>query len=109
MGLSFTVLFIFLPNLSFHLSGVLQGICFRYTAKKKKTKQNKTVPFPGTRETFQTSGLANPGSDPSFALDKLCEPSTSLVAQMVKNPPAIQETRVRSLSQEDFLEKEMAT
>ena len=33
----------------------------------------------------------------------------SLVAQMVKNMPAIQETRVQSLSQEDPLEKEMAT
>ena len=31
----------------------------------------------------------------------------SLVAQMVKNPPAVQETRVRSLSQEDPLEEEM--
>ena len=28
---------------------------------------------------------------------------------MVKNPPAMQETRVRSLGQEDPLEKEMAT
>ena len=28
---------------------------------------------------------------------------------MVKNPPAMQETRVRSLGQEDSLEKEMAT
>ena len=28
---------------------------------------------------------------------------------MVKNPPAMQETQVRSLSQEDPLEKEMAT
>ena len=28
---------------------------------------------------------------------------------MVKNPPAMQEMRVRSLSQEDPLEKEMAT
>ena len=28
---------------------------------------------------------------------------------MVKNPPAMQETRVRSLGQEDFLEEEMAT
>ena len=28
---------------------------------------------------------------------------------MVKNPPAIQEMQVRSLSQEDPLEKEMAT
>ena len=33
----------------------------------------------------------------------------SLVAQRVKNLPAMQETRVRSLSQEDPLEKRMAT
>ena len=30
----------------------------------------------------------------------------SLVAQMVKKPPAMQETHVRSLGQEDALEKE---
>ena len=34
---------------------------------------------------------------------------TSLVAQTVKNLPAMWETWVRSLSQEDPLEKEMAT
>ena len=33
----------------------------------------------------------------------------SLVAQMVKNLPAIQETRVQSLSWEDLLDKGMAT
>ena len=33
----------------------------------------------------------------------------SLVAQTVKNPPAIQETRVRSLGWEDPLEEGMAT
>ena len=33
----------------------------------------------------------------------------SLVAQTVKNLPAIQETRVQSLGWEDPLEKEMAT
>ena len=33
----------------------------------------------------------------------------SLVAQMVKNLPAMQETWVRFLGQEDPLEKEMAT
>ena len=33
----------------------------------------------------------------------------SLVAQLVKNLPAMQETRVRSLGWEDSLEKEMAT
>ena len=34
---------------------------------------------------------------------------TSLVAQMVKNLPAMQETQVQSLGQEDPLEKGMAT
>ena len=33
----------------------------------------------------------------------------SLVAQLVKNLPAVQETQVQSLGQEDFLEKGMAT
>ena len=33
----------------------------------------------------------------------------SLVAQSVKNLPAVQETQVRSLGREDPLEKEMAT
>ena len=33
----------------------------------------------------------------------------SLVAQMGKNPPAVQETQVQSLGQEDPLEGEMAT
>ena len=33
----------------------------------------------------------------------------SLVAQMVKIPPAMQKTQVRSLGQEDNLEKGMAT
>ena len=33
----------------------------------------------------------------------------SLVSQMVKPPPAMQETRIRSLGWEEPLEKEMAT
>ena len=33
----------------------------------------------------------------------------SLLAQMVKNPPAMKETRVQSLGQEDSLKEEMAT
>ena len=33
----------------------------------------------------------------------------SMVAQMVKHLPAMQETQVQSLGQEDPLEKEMAT
>ena len=35
--------------------------------------------------------------------------SITLVAQMVKKLPAMQETQVRSLGQEDLLEKGMAT
>ena len=35
--------------------------------------------------------------------------TASLVAQLVKNPPAMQETWVRSLGWEDFLEKGKAT
>ena len=35
--------------------------------------------------------------------------TASLVAQLVKNPPAMQETWVRSLGREDPLEKGMAT
>ena len=34
---------------------------------------------------------------------------SSLVAQLVKSLPSMQETRVQSLGQEDPLEKEMAT
>ena len=37
------------------------------------------------------------------------DPSGSLVAQMVKNLPAVRETWVLSLGQEDPLEKGMAT
>ena len=39
----------------------------------------------------------------------LAKGTHSLVAQMVKNPPVMQETWVQSLGQEDALQKEMAT
>ena len=38
----------------------------------------------------------------------MCYEQASLVAQRVKNLPAIQGTQIRSLDQEDPLEKEMA-
>ena len=44
----------------------------------------------------------------SFAVQKLLS-LISLVAQTVKNLPAMEETKVQSLDQEDPLEKEMAT
>ena len=39
----------------------------------------------------------------------LLQNGTSLIAQTVKNPPAVQESRVQSLGQEDLLEEGMAT
>ena len=39
----------------------------------------------------------------------LTQNRASLIAQLIKNLPAMQETWVRSLSWEDSLEKEMAT
>ena len=39
----------------------------------------------------------------------LCDPGASLVAQLVKNPPAMRETWVWSLGWEDPLEKEKVT
>ena len=44
---------------------------------------------------------------PLFRL--LCPYMASLVAQMVKSLPAVRETQVRALGQEDPLEKDMAT
>ena len=44
-----------------------------------------------------------------MVLEKTLEKLSSLVAQRLKRLPAMQETWVRSLGQEDPLEKEMAT
>ena len=52
----------------------------------------------------------------SYILDSILMPTAtlcypmraSLIAQLVKNLPAVQETRVQSLRQEDALEKGMA-
>ena len=41
-------------------------------------------------------------------MSKHCGPWASLVAQMVKHLPAMQETQVRPLGWEDTLEKDMA-
>ena len=45
----------------------------------------------------------------SFSIHSTLDPRTALVAQTVKHLSAMQETRLPSLGQEDYLEKEMAT
>ena len=69
--------------------------------------------IPGTGEP---GGLPSMGSQSRTRLRRLSSSSSSsvymwasLVAQMVKNLLAMQETRVKSLGQEDPLEKGMAT
>ena len=58
-------------------------------------------------------GLETYGSHCPFSLKRMVsgigEEWASLVLQVVKNPPAVQETQVQSLGQEDPLVKEMAT
>ena len=44
-----------------------------------------------------------------MSLSKLQEIMASLIAQMVRHPPAMQETQVQSLGWEETLEKEMVT
>ena len=55
------------------------------------------VPFPASCLSFLSICIG------------LCFSQASLVAQLVKNPPARQEIWVQSLGQEDPLEKDMAT
>ena len=51
----------------------------------------------------------NVSASPSLLSRSLCLLGASLVTQRVKNPPAVQETRVLSLGWENPLEEEMAT
>ena len=55
------------------------------------------------------STLDSESSHPSSSLRGTDQGLASLVAQRLKSLPAMQETRVQSLGQEDPLEKEMAT
>ena len=67
---------------------------------------------PSPASPGSTQGSQGPGITPGHLLIDVplhsCR-EASLVTQMVKNPPAMQETRVRSLGREDPLEKGMAT
>ena len=78
------------------------------------------LPDPGIKPrfpAFQADALTSepPGKHHSLVKRDLVNGSqgaslwASLITQLVKNPPAMQEIWVRSLGQEDPLEKEMAT
>ena len=69
---------------------------------------NKGAPLYSAGNCIQYSVINRPGKKHEKIYICIIE-SGFLLAQMVKNPPAVQETRVRSLGQEDLLEKGMAT
>ena len=64
-------------------------------------------PWRWTKSFLKAGGLGTASQDLSLILILLFR--ASLVAQMVKNPPALQETWVRSLGWEDSLKEGMAT
>ena len=64
--------------------------------------------MPSSRGSFQPMNQT-PISSVSCISRQVLYHFTSLVAQMVKSLPAVWETWVRYLGQEDLLEKEMAT
>ena len=70
-------------------------------------------PSKGQCDIATPSDLPNSGLELSTALHHPPPPldmgGASLIDQLVKNLPAMQETRVRSLSREDPLEKGVAT
>ena len=66
-------------------------------SRRYPARENRTVPVSQLKPRHSSDW------------DQLRSPGVSLVAQTVKNLPAVQETQVPSLSQEDPLEKQMAT
>ena len=73
---------------------------------------DSSVASPSPASPGPTQGSRGPGITPGHLLIGVplhsCR-EASLVTQIVKNLPAVQETRVRSLGREDPLEKSMAT
>ena len=71
-----------------------------------RRKKEKTTTTEGSRET---ENHRKPSDACEIESSKKKKEWSSLVAQMVKNLPAMQETRIQSLDGEDPLEKRMAT
>ena len=63
----------------------------------------------GQRSLVGCSPQGRKGSGTTERLTQQCQSRTSLVAQLVKNLSAMQETWIRSLGWEDLLEEGMAT
>ena len=69
------------------------------------------LPDPGIKPTSLMSPALTDGVFANSATweEEICSTKPSLVAQMLTNLPAVQETQIQSLDQEDLQEKGMAT
>ena len=67
------------------------------------------MPGPGKLQFQEPRGGVAGGTQKALNAQMLSLTVDLLLSQLVKNPPAVQETLVRSLGQEDPLEKVMAT
>ena len=72
------------------------------------TEEPRRLQSMGSQRVRVTKSQTRLNNFPSLTKSRV-KNGASLVAWMVKNPPAVQETHVPSLGQEDPLEKEVAT
>ena len=79
-------------------TAIVENLCTAYTPGSPTQ----------TFTQFQQDQTPFTGAHEEELIPSLLGPRASLVAQMVKNLPAMQETWVRSLGQEDPLEKGVA-
>ena len=82
-------------------------MCNNYPVSKKKKKQKKKKP--SLFLLYSHCHHTHTSDTQDVAFSPIMQFSASLVAQLVKNPPAMQETLVQFLGWEDPLEKGTAT
>ena len=91
--------FLWVPIQSIHMVNTqLMWLCFSSTSANKWRRNDRILPFCNSDWNHWSGKTISAQSR-----------KTSLVAQMVKNLPVMQETQVRSLGWEDLLETGMAT
>ena len=74
---------------------------FHFHALEKEMATHSSVLAWRIPGTVETGGLPSMGSQSQTRLKRL----SSIITQLVKNPPAMQENLVQFLGQEDLLEK----
>ncbi|XP_060268178.1 acylphosphatase-2 isoform X1 [Ovis aries] len=93
-----------LKSVDYEVFGRVQGVCFRMYTEDEARK----IGVVGWVKNTSKGTVTGQVQGPEEKVNSILFDGTSLVAQMGKNLPAMLETLVRSLGQEDPLEKGMA-